>query len=77
MVGYNDSWYVMMMQLVVNLVVLIHSSCFYTHIHYIYFYLLCLSNPLITMYSARTTVMQRRVPHLLLPLRSVMRISST
>ena len=31
MVGYDDRWYVMMMKLVVNLVVLIHSSCFYTH----------------------------------------------
>ena len=32
MVGYDDdSTYVMMMKLVVNLVVLIHSSCFYTH----------------------------------------------
>ena len=31
MVGNDDSKYVMMMKLVVNLVVLIHSSCFYTH----------------------------------------------
>ena len=32
MVGYDDRRYVMMMKLVVNLVVLIHSSCFYnTH----------------------------------------------
>ena len=32
MVGYDDDrTYVMMMKLVVNLVVLIHSSCFYTH----------------------------------------------
>ena len=35
MVGYDDRSYVMMMKLVVNLVVLIHSSCFYTHIHHI------------------------------------------
>ena len=32
MVGNDDDrTYVMMMKLVVNLVVLIHSSCFYTH----------------------------------------------
>ena len=31
MVGNDDRSYVMMMKLVVNLVVLIHSSCFYTH----------------------------------------------
>ena len=31
MVGYDDSVYVMMMKLVMNLVVLSHSSCFYTH----------------------------------------------
>ena len=31
MVGNDDRAYVMMMKLVVNLVVLIHSSCFYTH----------------------------------------------
>ena len=31
MVGYDDRAYVTMMKLVVNLVVLIHSSCFDTH----------------------------------------------
>ena len=31
MVGNDDRTYVMMMKLVVILVVLIHSSCFYTH----------------------------------------------
>ena len=50
MVGYNDSAYVMMMKLVVNLVVLSHSSCFYTHIHHIIIYTLDLIHILLSLF---------------------------
>ena len=49
MVGYDDSTYVMMMKLVVNLVVLSHSSCFYTHIHHIIICTLDLTHILLSL----------------------------
>ena len=49
MVGNDDRTYVMMMKLVVNLVVLIHSSCFYTHIHHIIIYTLDLTHILLSL----------------------------
>ena len=50
MVGYDDDrTYVMMMKLVVNLVVLIHSSCFYTHIHHIIMCTLDLTHILLSL----------------------------
>ena len=49
MVGNDDSAYVMVMKLVVILVVLIHSSCFYTHIHYLIICTLDLTHILLSL----------------------------